>query len=108
MTVVLEAEAKERFLSRIKCTDDPTSTPPEFAFTASESDRPSTWVDGQWDGSAAQQGSTWIALAMTPLVGFTGSGAAVALEAGQPSPWVRVTVGDEQFVRRLPKITVRG
>lgn len=107
--VVLEKEGKERWLSVIKADTDPTVNPPEFTFTAG-TDRPEEidWVAGAWEGDASGSGTSWTARALTPLVGFTGSGAEIELAVGKFTPWFRVLIDDELLVRPLAKITVKG
>lgn len=107
MTVELQIEGKERFASVVKADLDPTAQPPEWAFTTG-ADRPSTWVEGSWAGTASQSGTSWTARAITPLLGGVGTTADVELEAGSWVPWVRFTVADELIVRKLVKFPVKG
>lgn len=105
MTVILEHESIERLIQTVKADIDPTDNPPAYAFTQN-SDRPSTWTDGAWEAEATQSGSTWVARAITPLVG--GDDADAPLAVGKWFPWLRLLVGDETIVTKGTAITVKG
>lgn len=96
MSVTLEQETVEKLALPVSADDDPTGTPPAFAFTQDPA-RPSTWVPGEWE-SATQ--------AITPTIGGTDTTATVKLAVGLWRPWVRITVGSEVIVRKLPRIGI--
>lgn len=103
-TPPLEQETVERLVSKVKADLDPTTNPPEFAFTQG-AERPTTWHAGTWTDEAGS-GNSWSATAVTPKL--VGSGSDVALAAGKWVPWIRFTVGDEVPVRKLASITIKG
>lgn len=106
VSVVLEAESKERLIQLVRADLDPTENDPEYAFTQNGT-RPTEWFNGTWEGDAAHQGSTWNARAITPLLGAPDD-AEVVLAVGGWFPWLRLTINDEVIVTKGKKITIRG
>jgi hypothetical protein len=94
-----EIETKERLLAPFSSDVDPTEgDPPEFAFTQDD-DRPTVWHDGSWLDTAN---------ALTPIIGGTGTGATVELEAGTWTPWMAFEFDGERPVRKLKRFKIRG
>jgi hypothetical protein len=102
MTITLEPPSVEAFRTAVEASADPTATAPGWAIVACGVE-PSAFTPGSWAGVYAN-GS---AVAVTPTVGFTGSGAGIELAAGDWQSWVRITVGGEVIVRRCDLITVK-
>lgn len=97
--LVVPRESVERVQVQVVSVLDPSADVVAFAFPASGA-RPVTWTAGSWDAAAVLTAGKYVATAISPTVGLTGSGASVEFAAeGTFDVYVRVTDSPEVPVR---------
>lgn len=92
--LLLPRETIEKLEVEVTSDVDPTGDAVQFSFVA-PGERPDTWTAGEWDGDYSGTKST----AVTPTIGFTGSGATIELAEGAWQAYIKVTDNPEVPVR---------
>src|SRR5437773_1507444 len=88
-------ENKQSLQGYIETTADPTSTPPAFGITTiTDTDGPSSWVNGAWSGT--WDSTTHKTLAVTPTMGLAAASPTLQITGvGAWRIWAKVAVGSE-------------
>jgi hypothetical protein len=82
MTVALPAGSVEYVKTTVTASEDPTSQPPEFAFTTTEA--PTVWIEGEWVDDTTYDARILV-----------GPGTDVELDPGVYFCWLRITDNPE-------------
>jgi hypothetical protein len=93
MTVALPASSVEYVKTTVTASEDPTSQPPEFAFTTTEA--PTVWIEGEWVDDTTYDARLLV-----------GPGTTAVLTAGLWFCWLKITDSPEVPVRRFDMLRV--